>query len=190
MDSTFFLIICWYLWCIQTFFAKKNTFRTTSVMMILTFIILYPFQWSFSFGDVRPAFLFLFFIGCYYLTSMPFSTRWKIVVITIGMAFLYASFRMALWYEPVVFLFGKVETLLACFYLLFLMIMRPIINRTVCALLSFCLGEMMYHYHLYPWTEGVIIGETFFFHFFILFFFMIYIEFILSHKWFKMMKRA
>lgn len=190
MDGSIYFIFCWYVWCVQTFFARKNSFRTVSVFVILWLIILYPFEWAFSIGNVRPAFLLLFLIGCFYLSRMSWKERLKKALLSVGVAFLYASFRMALWYEPVVFLFGKTETFIICFYLFFLLFIRPITSRAICALLSFCLGEMLYHLHLYPWTDGFIIGETFFFHFVVLFFFTIYVEFILSWKWLKQKKYA
>ncbi|SFE33633.1 YphA family membrane protein [Alteribacillus iranensis] len=163
MDLSITFIICWMMWICVTFFAsKQNTWRLPGAAFILLVICLLPLEWSGSQILIRPV-MFLFFLAGIGVTSRLSSIiRIRTYILACSFAFLFASFRLAEWYEPVIFLFGRVPTYVVSFSLVFIIFFRSNRERLACALLSGCGGELLYQSHIFSFTSVYVAGETFF----------------------------
>ncbi|SFL98234.1 YphA family membrane protein [Salibacterium qingdaonense] len=159
MNSILCLIILWYIWMIQTFFAVKNKYRTTSAAFILVLIILFPMEWQAASIVVHPAFLLLYAGGLLIFPLLPSDRKRRVFYFSAAFAFLFAAVRLAEWYEPVVFLFGHSVTYLSIFSVLFFVFGKSLHERVSMAVTACSSGEILSRIHLRTLTDNVILGD-------------------------------
>ncbi|MFD2704424.1 YphA family membrane protein [Salibacterium lacus] len=159
MNSILCLLILWYIWMIQTFFAVKNKYRTTSAAFVLLTIVLFPVEWQTASIVIHPAFLLLYGGGLLIFPLIPSDRKRKVFYFSAAFAFLFAAVRMAEWYEPVVFLFGHSVTYLSIFSVLFLVFGNSLHERVSIAVTACSSGEILSRIHLSRLTEDVILGD-------------------------------
>ncbi|RSL33479.1 hypothetical protein D7Z54_10975 [Salibacterium salarium] len=161
MSGIIYLILLWYLWLFQTFVAAKNQFRFLTAFFILWLIIIYPVEWSVGSFVMKPSFLLICCCGFLLLAAGNGRKKWRSVILSGAFAFLFASLRMAEWYEPILFLFGHTLTYVCSFFFLIFLFSNKFTERLSIVIVSTCAGEILYQIQLYPLTSTLYLGQPF-----------------------------
>ncbi|RSL33828.1 hypothetical protein D7Z54_09060 [Salibacterium salarium] len=174
MSGIIYLTLLWYLWLFQTFLASKDKFRLLTTIFILWLIITFPLEWSTETVIIRPSFLILCLAGFMLLATCKGRKKWRTFIIAAAFSFLFASMRMAEWYEPILFLFGHYFTYAFSFSFLLFIFSKHFIERLSIVIIASSAGEILYQVHLYPLTSTVYLGQDFILQYIILMISFIY----------------
>lgn len=145
MDGAYFYWMAWIAWVISTFFMKKNKFRFTFSLFILSLICLSAH--TLTIYDLKINIGLLFLLAYSYFGISKHKSLLKLIyfyisslAITLG----YVSFHLFELYDPVWLFLDRKWLLTIGLTFIIIFLFKNTKDRIICLILSSCQGELLY----------------------------------------------